>query len=189
MKKIATFVSRILDPFLVMTVVALVGIRRSTLTTHAQIIFLITAFVLMIGIPAALLALSVKKKWISNWDMSIRSERPKALLIMLAIELLSLIILKPMADAFLFSFLVLVIVWSIGFSIITHYWKISGHSGISALGSGLLVSWFGFSVWPVLLIVPIVSWSRVVRKNHTILQVIIGAIYSWSLILILHKFI
>jgi len=184
MKKIATIISRVFDPFIVMMVAAIIAVRHSTLNNQSQLLFFITAIVLMIGVPALLLVLSIKKKWISNWDMSIRSERPKALLVMLAVEFASLLILRPLSDALLFLFILEVIVWSIGFSCVTYFWKISGHSGIAALGTGLIVSWFGFHFWPILLIVPLVAWSRVVRKDHTVAQVIAGAFYSWALILL-----
>ena len=61
-------------------------------------------------------------------------------------------------------------------------WKISGHASVAALATGLIIQWFGWYWWPILLIVPLVAWARVVRRDHTVGQVIAGAVYSWGLI-------
>ena len=69
---------------------------------------------------------------------------------------------------FLFQTFLTVLISFAGFSLITFFWKISGHAFINALVTGYIIQWFGWSWWPVLLIVPLVSWSRVVRKDHTL---------------------
>ncbi len=185
----ATIISRIFDPFLVMLVVTLIAIRFSTLTPTAQIIFFLAVMVLMIGLPAGLVVFFIKKKWITDWDMSERSERPRALLALFTIETVSMFVLGRAADSSLFFYFLLFISWMVGFIVITYFWKISGHSGISALATGYVVMKFGMAWWPLLFIVALVSWSRVVRKNHTVAQVIAGALYSWSLIIAFGTFL
>lgn len=182
--RFATFISRIFDPFLVMLAVTLLAVRLSTLSFAMQVYFFLGTMFLMVGIPVGLVVVFIKKKWITNWDMSVRSERPKALLALFIIEVMSMLILRHFADRSLVAFFALFIAWLVGFMLITLFWKISGHSGVSAFATGYLLTRLGMGYWPLLLIVPLVGWSRVVRRNHTVNQVIVGALYPWILIIL-----
>ena len=183
-KYIATVVSRVFDPFLVFTVLLVITLTRSTLTSAEQVRFLVLALVSIVGIPAGLLLLAIRKKIVTNWDISVRAQRPKMFVALLLLEIANLYFLRPFMDVFLLQTLIFIIVSAVGFMCVTFFWKISGHAFVSALASGLVVSWFGFSWWPVLFIPPIVGWSRVIRKDHTIAQVVAGTLYPWVLICI-----
>ncbi len=165
--KVATVISRIFDPFVSLTAAFIILMYGSPK--------FIPAFFGMVILPLVLFTLAWKIKYISNWDVSDRRQRPKLLWAIVVIEAISVVIfhvwsLKPILCAI------------IGFSIITHFWKISGHAMGAAYATGLIIKLFGWGWWPVLLIVPIVGWSRVVRKDHTVAQVIAGALYSWVLL-------
>ncbi len=136
------------------------------------------AFCCMVILPFLFYVIAVKRKIVKDWDMSDRSERPRVLWVLVGIEVISMIIFQ------LWSLLpILVII--IGFSIITHYWKISGHAMGIALATGVILQLFGWAWWPVLLIVPLVGWARVVRRDHTVVQVIAGALYTFLLLILL----
>jgi membrane-associated phospholipid phosphatase len=137
---------------------------------------------LLVGVPVALIFFAMKKKIVSNYDLSDRRERPKVLGVLLALEIINLLILRSMVSAQALAPLLVILLTLIGFTIITFWWKISGHALAAALATGFIVSWYGWAWWPVLLIVPIVGWSRVIRKNHTTLQVIAGALYAWMFV-------
>ena len=165
--KFAHLVSRLFDPFIMLAVVCIVLLSHTTV--------FIPAFISMVIVPLALFFIAWKTKFVSNWDVSNRQERPKLFWPLIAIETISIVV-------FQLWFLIPMIVAFAGFALITHFWKISGHTFASALATGILVSRFGWQWWPALLIVPLVAWSRVVRKNHTITQVIVGALYAWLLV-------
>ena len=169
MKKFATFISRVFDPFIMLAVACIV------LLSHTEVF--IPAFVTMVFLPFLLFIIAVKTKLVSNWDVSDRQERPKLFWPLVAIEIISIVV-------FQLWFLFPMIVAFAGFSLITHFWKISGHAFASALTTGILISRLGWLWWPVLFIVPLVGWSRVIRKNHTILQFIAGALYAWLVVFI-----
>jgi membrane-associated phospholipid phosphatase len=169
-KKIATVVSRIFDPFITLAVLF-------TLLFYGTTIF-IPAFFLMIILPLILFFVAWKAKVVGNWDVSDRRERPKILWVLVVLEILVSILLGTTIAS-------PVLIALVGFAVITQFWKISGHTMAAALATGIVISHFGQALWPVLLIVPIVGWARVVRKDHTITQVIAGAAYSWLLLVIL----
>ena len=164
MKKIATVISRIFDPFIMLAVACIV------LLSHTRVFM--PAFICIVGVPFVLFVVAVKTKFVSDWDVSNREERPKLFWPLTVIEIISIVV-------FQLWFLIPMIVAFAGFSFITHFWKISGHAMAAALATGILVVTLGWGGWPVLLVVPLVGWSRVVRKNHSLLQVIAGALYAW----------
>lgn len=169
MKRFALIISRVFDPFVSLSAVFILlfyGFPK-----------FIPAFLLMILVPLILFIIAWKTKFVSNWDISKREERPKILWTLLIIEVAACIILKTTVS-------VPVLLAFAGFAVITHFWKMSGHTMAIAYATGLVVRRFGIVWWPVLLLVPLVAWARVVRKDHTILQVIAGALYSWVLLLL-----
>ena len=170
MNYLAIFVSRIFDPFVSLTAVFIILMYGSPK--------FIPAFLGMVILPLVLFTLAWKTKYISNWDVSDRKERPKILWAIVVIEAASVIIFHVWS-------LTPIICAIIGFSIITHFWKMSGHAMGAAYATGLIIKLFGWGWWPILLIVPLVGWARVVTKNHTVTQVIAGAFYSWGLVVLL----
>jgi len=164
------------------------ALQKSTLAGPTMIKFLFLSFTLMIGVPVVLLLYAIKKKIVSNWDISERKERPKVFGIILVIEFAFLFLLRPIMDPFLFHTFLSIFIAMVGFAGVTLFWKISGHAFINSLVSGFIVLWFGWGFWPVLLAVPLVSWSRVVRRDHTVLQVVAGALYAWMLLILMGRF-
>lgn len=168
-KTIATVISRVFDPFISLGVLF-------TLLFYATPIF-IPAFVLMILLPLFLFFVAWKTKAVSNWDVSDRRQRPKILWSLVGIEILCSILLGT-------TITVPVLVALAGFALITQFWKISGHAMAVGLTTGFIIVQYGWSWWPILLIVPLVGWARVARGDHTIWQVTLGALYSWVLVYI-----
>lgn len=166
---LATLISRIFDPFIMLAVVCILLFWSSP--------NLISALALTIGLPFLLFVAAWRFRIISNWDVTDRKERPKLLWSMLLLEVLASVLLGT-------SVLIPFIALFIGFAIITHFWKISGHMMAVALAAGMIIQRFGWGAWPVIICVPIVLWARVAGKYHTVAQAIAGTIYPWIFLLI-----
>lgn len=180
---IATIISRVFDPFVAITILLILAIGRSSLTMSEQIRGLFVGLVVIIGVPVGLFIWAIRTKLAENWDVSKREERPKLFFLIFFYELLVLLFLRPTLDQFLYQTLITFICAFAGFTFVTLFWKISGHAFINAFVTGHIVTWFGWVWWPVLFVVPLVSWSRVVRGNHTVLQVVLGALYGWMVVM------
>ena len=128
--------------------------------------------------PTALLWWAVKSKRVRDWDVSDRKQRIPVLLVTLLFLSIDLLLIRFVGNAALESLLVVFIIWFVGFFAITLRWKISGHVGITTVGSVLLVLWFGASWWPIFLTIPLVAWSRIAMGKHTLNEVIGGLVYS-----------
>jgi len=67
---------------------------------------------------------------------------------------------------------------------ITRFWKISTHAiGITAPLVALVVL-YGWQPLPFTVLIPIVCWSRVYLKAHTIAQVVAGALLGGVTVLL-----
>ncbi len=166
---LATIISRIFDPFIMLAVVCVLLFWSSPT--------FIPALALMIGLPFLLYVAAWRFRIISNWDVTDRKERPKLLWSMLLMEILASVLLRTtLLVPFIFLF--------VGFALITHVWKISGHMMAVALAAGMIIQRFGWGAWPVIICVPVVLWARVAGKYHTVAQAVAGAMYPWIFLLI-----
>ena len=188
-RQFATVISRIFDPFVMLVALLLLALMKSSLTGVAQVRALLLTSLLMIGLPASLLYIAIKKKIVSNWDISNRMQRPRVLIAVLVLEVVNVFLLRGIIDPFLFRMFLFISVIMTGFTAVTFYWKISGHTCMSALATGLAVLWYGWSWWPFFLIVPLLGWARVYRHDHTVAQAVVGAVYAWGLIALFHGFL
>jgi membrane-associated phospholipid phosphatase len=69
---------------------------------------------------------------------------------------------------------------------ITRYWKISTHAlGVTAPLVGL-VYLYGQQPLPFVVLIPIVGWSRVYLKAHTVLQVVAGVLLGLISVLVFY---
>ena len=176
--RIATVISRVFDPFVTLGVVSVVAVLKSGLTGLPLLIFLFGIVFATILLLLTLLHWAVKRGHITNWDLTNRRERIIPLFITIGILIIDLLNARFFINDFLVNLFILYIFFIIGIFLITLFWKISGHSAGAMLASGVLFLWFGPVIWPVLLIVPVVGWARVIRKDHTVSQVVAGVVYS-----------
>jgi hypothetical protein len=181
----ATIISRACEPMIMLTAVAVIGGFHANLTSSDLFKYLVFLALFMIIPVLGLWIWFVKKEGLS-WDIPNRAKRIRPLFVVLGFVTLDTILAIQLHSTLLTQLFLVFLVWLVGFTLITMRWKISGHAGAAALATGLIVAWYGFAWWPILLIVPIVGWARVVRRDHTIAQVVAGAVYSWMLIFLFH---
>jgi len=188
LKLAATVISRVFEPFVTMGVVSILAVYKSGLSGLPLYIFLFGVVIATIVLLATLLHWAVKKGHLSNWDLSNRRERIVPLAVALAVLIMDLINARFFINDFLVDLFTLYIVWTIGFFLITLFWKISGHAAGATLAAGLVIRWYGWDLWPVLIVIPLLSWARLVRKDHTLKQVTAGVIYSLAVTGLFYKF-
>lgn len=176
-------ISRILDPILVLGFIAVASALRSGMTRPAFELFLLAMFLGMVCLPLSFLAWAIKTKRVSDWDLSVRQERVNALTVFIPFLLLDFLLVYFFGNLYLLRLFLVFSLWFIGFFAVTIFWKISGHVSASALATAFLIRWFGWSWWPILVIVPFIAWVRVKQKNHTPTQTVAAALYSWAMFL------
>ena len=165
------FISRLFDPLWIIPAVTLFkAYKHGFLFTFVLMIF-------MLGIPLVLRLLYRP----SGWDITQRAHRPRAIAVLLLLGLVNVLFAWNFGNVSLGKLFIFYELWLAGFLLISLFWKISGHAGGIALGTGLIILWHGWIWWPLLLLVPLMGWARVVTKNHSVGQVAGGAVYSMGL--------
>jgi membrane-associated phospholipid phosphatase len=127
---------------------------------------------------------------ISDLDMSVRSEREKVFGIFVVFYALGTLVLWLVhAPTLLTASMAGYTAASAVVQYITRYWKISTHAlGITA-PLVVLIYLYGAQPLPFLVLIPIVGWSRVWLRAHTLLQVIAGTLLgAGSVLLFLRLF-
>ncbi len=183
-QKSAFIISRIFDPPVVMGLLLTVASFLSGMRGVSLVIFLTLLYGFILGVPFIMFLWLLKTGRISDWDMKKRKERIAPLFIMVGLVAADIAVVKFFGNTFLLRLFLLCFFWLLGFSLITLFFKISGHTSIATLAAGLLFFWYGLPALVFFLIPPLVGWARVIGKKHTSNQVIAGAAYSTILLYI-----
>jgi membrane-associated phospholipid phosphatase len=68
------------------------------------------------------------------------------------------------------------------FMVINIYWKISVHTAFISAAAVVLTAAFGVKAVWIFVLLPLVAWSRLELKMHTLAQVIAGAVLSAAIV-------
>lgn len=186
---LARFISLIFNPvFLLIPTPYLLVLRSTGDASQAMTWTLISMFfVMLIGIC---LGIGVRKGYFTDFDVSRREERPLLFLFVLLVGALYFVSLLYLdAPVVLFILLACIFASVLLLSFINTKIKASIHvATISAfvITLGLL---YGPQYLFLILIVPIVAWSRVKIKRHTVREIIAGASLGISLTVILYTIV
>ncbi len=178
MTKVYSFLSRLFDPTVVFSALTVVAAQKSIFDQHQLVLFLLVYFILILAPPVLIMYSLIRSKKVTNWDVSNRRQRIKVLSGLLGFLLIDCLLVWHFGNPFLVRMYALFFVWFLGFYVITIKWKISGHTGVMTLAVGLLYIWYGQVVLPAALLIPLIAGVRVNRRNHTVVQVVGGVVYS-----------
>jgi hypothetical protein len=137
----------------------------------------ILILIIVTGIPLAYLVIGLKRGWVSDLEMTQRSERPRFILISLSSDILALLVLRFLHGPHLLSVIVLTyFCLAIIMLTISRFWKISLHmAGVGGFSTALLYVFGAPMLWAFLSL-PLVAWARLHRRKHTSAQLVAGAI-------------
>jgi hypothetical protein len=141
------------------------------------------------GFPLAYLLIGIKRGFVSDMELSVRSERPRFILISLASDVLALVILRFLDGPYLLSLIVLTYFFlAVTMLTISSFWKISMHmAGVGGFSTALVFVFGAPALWAFISL-PLVAWARLHRRKHTPAQLVAGAlagalvtflIFSW----------
>ncbi|MBN2043928.1 MAG: hypothetical protein JW757_02810 [Anaerolineales bacterium] len=139
---------------------------------------------LVVLVPTGYVLLLLKQGKIENFHIPNRENRTKPYLVIIGTNLLGVILMAVMGAPFLLAaFAVMGVIQSTLMFVINRYWKISGHAtAISGL-SVFMVAALGWSLAPMLVMVPLVAWARIRTHSHTVWQTIAGVLTGTTFIL------
>ncbi|ABL65005.1 phosphatase PAP2 family protein [Chlorobium phaeobacteroides] len=117
---------------------------------------------------------------VSDYNISFREQRFLPLLVLTGVNLLGYELLKQVdAPRLLTGILLFNAVNSVFILLVTLQWKISIHLFTLASSIAMLTLQFGLlSLW-LLLLIPVLMWSRIYLRAHNFMQTLIGSIIGF----------
>ncbi|SCF23184.1 hypothetical protein GA0070612_5116 [Micromonospora chokoriensis] len=128
-------------------------------------------------VPYAVIWVGVRRGRLTDHHIGVREQRRMPLVYGLLSVLVGLAVLvlagapRPLVAMVVVMFAVLLIVTAIN-----QAWKLSAHAAVASGSMCVLIIVFGAALIPSLAIVVLVGWSRVRLGDHTIGQVVAGAL-------------
>ncbi|MEN8614137.1 phosphatidic acid phosphatase [Dehalogenimonas sp. THU2] len=177
--KLANYISDGLNP-LVLGLVILANVAFTAAADAAQAFGWFLLVTGLVFLPVLLIAMFfVRTGRMDALFSNRRHQRHRIYVIGLFFAVLTMLVLNWLnAPVEIVATLVTGIVTVVTFAAVNLWWKISVHtSTVSALAVILLVL-YGWWAVPSLVLVPMMGWSRIVLAQHTLGQVVAGALVS-----------
>lgn len=175
----ASLISTTTEPMLLAMIVGFIGGWQTGLRGYIYIWYVL--YLLGLSLVIWVARLRFMHSMHTNWDVSSRPKRVRLLIFLLgfsAFIFLSIFVFHtPALTRFVFGLLL----WLLGFFLITLKTKISGHMAVATL----IVGWF----WPIIFLLPLIGWSRIVLKRHTVGEVIGGFLYTLLWLSLVQRFL
>ncbi len=186
--RVARHISNILAPAPIsLPFIVLIALYHTRNVLQSMLYALLTLFFLCVG-PLLYIVTAVRIGKISDMDVSRRTERAGPFLFGISSVLaggLALIILHGPRN--LQTVMIITAVSGIVMMVTTLWWKISIHASSMGGAATILTAFYGAVMLPTFLLLVLVSWSRVVLRRHTVLQVVAGSLVSIALTLLVLK--
>ena len=175
-KKMARIISELFNGFLTMILTPIFALSVSNIQTITKVI-LFTTFLIVSTIPYFVLKAMGK---ITDYEFSKREERPPFFVIISVLFGVLFLVSKFLGDEIFATVSLALFLSTTIMTIITFFWKISGHTIYATLLFATLIYLFpNLTLLPLIFFVlPLIGWSRVVLKKHTTTQVIAGTLLS-----------
>jgi membrane-associated phospholipid phosphatase len=186
-QNIASWVSKLSEPMVLVIGLLMAGAWRYGV--RGLPFFLFSCYVLFFFLVSLFLRMYAVKKLDTNWDLSDRKKRVQSFIPFFGICAVFFSCMLVWQNSGLTGFGVGLLGWLLGFALITLRTKISGHMAILTLTLGYCIVWFGAYWLTGLIFLPLVAWSRLVLKRHTLVEVIGGILYSSVFLLFFTMFI
>lgn len=190
-KKIAKLVSLIIGPGPWLSLLSLVFIFKTGLNKRQ--ITILTPVLLNFHIFIPLAAYYLTRKFLYPKDPDFSNKKAKSgRLIVLASSFfsyfLSLIIIHFLGNTFLFHLILILILLNAIILITTYFYKISLHVSMSTFALIMFNFLFNWKFPFLYLLIPLVAWSRIKLKKHTLDQVLAAFILNATFILLALRF-
>jgi membrane-associated phospholipid phosphatase len=130
-------------------------------------------------LPLMVLLVLVRLGKVTDHHVSDRKQRAPVLLMALGCIAVGLLVLGAVdAPASVFAMVLAVVGGVAVLAVVSPFWKISGHAAAISCAAVVSVLMLGAAWAPLLLLIPAVSWSRVVLRAHSLAQVVAGSLFG-----------
>lgn len=170
----ARIVSGALSPLSI--AIAAVAVAGYAIHDESTLSWIALYIALSILPPTLYIMYLVRKGTVTDFHLNVRKERTKPFLIMTANTAVVFLVMLLLGAPKLILIVIATAVLQLFFMLlITLRWKISGHCTAVAGLIVLALALFGEDLLPFTLLIPLVAWSRIRLKRHTLAQTIAGS--------------
>lgn len=130
-------------------------------------------------LPLVVLLVLVRFGKVTDHHVSDRKQRAPVLLMALGCIAVGLLVLGAVDAPESVIAMVMSVVGGVAvLAVVSPFWKMSGHAAAVSCAAVVSVLMLGAAWTPLLLLVPAVSWSRVVLRAHSLAQVVAGSLFG-----------
>ncbi|MEW1806768.1 phosphatidic acid phosphatase [Pseudarthrobacter sp. NPDC080039] len=130
-------------------------------------------------LPLVVLLVLVRMGKVTDHHVSDRKQRAPVLLMALGSIAVGLLVLNAVGAPPAVVAMVLAVVGGVAvMAAVSPFWKMSGHAAAMSCAAVVSVLILGSGWAPLLLLIPAVSWSRVVLRAHSLAQVVAGSLFG-----------
>ena len=132
-------------------------------------------------LPMLFLLWQLKQGQVTDVDIYYRRQRRESLLVtILGVALSWLALYWSGAPPSMLLLAGIGFVQGIIILLVTLGWKISIHATAAASMAAFLLAEFQSTAWPAVLLVPLIAWSRIKLRRHSVAQVVVGIVAGVS---------
>jgi len=184
-KFIAELISSVLHPIVVPVIAYWVLLEQAFPNDPNRYLYLFTLFVFFSIVPGVMVFSLKRQGKITDYDISNRSQRAVPLAIAVVAYLIGYLILEYMnAPRIISGLLIFYAMNTLLLMLVTFKWKISVHlSSFTAPLAVLFIQFGAVALWPLFL-TPLLMWSRVFLKAHTLMQTVVGSAMGFLLLFV-----
>ncbi|MCE1253059.1 MAG: phosphatase PAP2 family protein [Anaerolineae bacterium] len=186
--RVARFVSNVFCP----PALAIYGILVVAATLATPAAWFWSGFEVFFGLVPSVgfILFQLKRGQVSDFEIYHREQRRGSYIFTLLSTSASIFIMWLFAAPILIISLLVAVILQVGLMfMINTRWKISAHASSMALFVTLLVFLYGRTLLPVTVGIPLMIWSRVSLRRHTLMQTIAGSLLGISILTLSWLFI
>jgi membrane-associated phospholipid phosphatase len=179
--RFANLVSWVISPVVVAPAAYLAVVLLGYGNRPENLAYLMVLFFSSTVIPMLLIYGLKKTGKVSDYNITFREQRFLPLLVLVAVNVLGYEFMLQLHPPRLLSGILLFnAVNTVFILLVTLQWKISIHLFTYASAVALLFVKFGYHALWLLLVVPLLMWSRIVLKAHNFMQTLVGGIVGFA---------
>lgn len=184
-EEIARWVSHVVSPHVVGIVLTAVISYRYSDNPWETLLWLAILLPIIVVPPFVYILWLVHQGSLEDIYMPRRETRLRPLAVMMGWLLVCWGLVRYWGVPPIVEALLMITIVSVGIlSAVTLFWKISFHGATISAAATAIMMMAGSWTWPVMLLVPLVGWSRIRLLRHTPRQVIYGSLVGATIALI-----
>lgn len=180
-EKVAWIISLVFGPPVTTPLLLFLALFKEKLPLELFIINLLLIVLVDIIFPSVVFVLSLKEKWISDWEVTRLKERFHFFILLVFLGFMGASFFYFLGSYLLFNLHLILVTSFFLATIISFFWKISIHMLVDATLISLLANLFP-ALHFLYFFLPLIAWSRYVRHKHTPGQLLAGFLLAQGVV-------